>query len=100
MQQLISGRVVRLGAEAEAFLVVAAVVGERWDLAVVEGVLAWPEDALLAVLDQVMERTWWLWLTSAGNAIVLPTASSAKYSTTAQCGRRRKHLHARIAGAA
>lgn len=54
LQQVIAARVARLDAEAEAFLAVAAVAGERWDLAVVEGVLAWPEDTLLTVLDQVL----------------------------------------------
>jgi len=97
VQQLISGRVVRLGEAAEAFLVMATVVGERWDLAVVEGVLAWPEDALLAVLDQVM----------GAHLVAVVDERRERYRFThglirevlyhRPVGRRRKHLHARIA---
>ena len=34
-----------------ALLEVASVVGEGWDLAVVESVLGWPEDRLLLALE-------------------------------------------------
>jgi ATP/maltotriose-dependent transcriptional regulator MalT/DNA-binding SARP family transcriptional activator len=97
LQQVISGRVARLDEEAEAFLTVAAVAGERWDLAVVEAVLAWPEGTLLSVLDQVL----------AAHMVVVVDERRERYRFThglirevlyhRLVGRRRKQLHARIA---
>jgi ATP/maltotriose-dependent transcriptional regulator MalT/DNA-binding SARP family transcriptional activator len=97
LQQVISARVARLDAAAEAFLAVAAVVGERWDLAVVEGVLAWPEDRLLAVLEQVL----------AAHLVTVIDERRERYRFRhglirevlyhRQVGRRRKRLHAYIA---
>lgn len=97
LQQVISARVARLDAEAEAFLAVAAVAGEHWDLAVVEGVLAWPEVTLLAVLDQVL----------AARLVTVVDERRERYSFRhglirevlyhRQVGRRRKRLHAYIA---
>ncbi len=97
LQQVILGRVARLGDQVEAFLAVAAVAGERWDLAVVEGALAWPEETLLTVLDQVL----------AAHLVGVLDEHRELYRFThglirevlyhRQVGRRRKHLHARIA---
>ncbi|MFN8470098.1 MAG: AAA family ATPase [Caldilineaceae bacterium] len=97
LQQVILGRVARLGEQVEAFLAVAAVAGERWELAVVEGALAWPEDTLLTVLEQVL----------AANLVGVLDEHRELYHFThglirevlyhRQVGRRRKHLHARIA---
>ena len=97
LQQVILGRVARLGEQIEAFLAVAAVAGERWDLAIVEGALAWPEETLLAVLDQVL----------AAHLVSVVDEHRELYRFThglirevlyhRQVGRRRKHMHARIA---
>jgi DNA-binding CsgD family transcriptional regulator/tetratricopeptide (TPR) repeat protein len=50
LDQVITQRIVRLGNNAEALLEVAAIVGQEWDLDVVERVLGWPEDQVLAVV--------------------------------------------------
>lgn len=47
---VITHRVARLGADAEALLEVAAVAGESWRLDTVEAVLGWNEPRLLAAL--------------------------------------------------
>jgi DNA-binding CsgD family transcriptional regulator/DNA-binding SARP family transcriptional activator len=97
LQQLISARVARLGAEAEAFLAVAAVVGEHWDLAVVEGVLAWPEDTMLAVLDQVLAAHLVTVLDERRERYRFRHGLIREVLYHRQVGRRRKRLHAYIA---
>lgn len=96
LEQLISGRVHRLGAEAEALLSVAAVVGERWELGVVEAILGWPEEALLTALEHTL----------ASRLIALSDAHTEQYRFTHglirevlyqhQVARRRKQYHAQI----
>jgi DNA-binding CsgD family transcriptional regulator len=54
LQQVISQRLKRLGVEAGTFLEVAAIVGETWDLEIVEAVLNWPEDDLLSQLEEAL----------------------------------------------
>lgn len=97
LQQVISERVMRLGRATEQFLEVAAVVGETWSLAVVEAILQWPEEQLLAMLDQAL---------TAG-VIAASDAPTEQYRFghglirevlyNRQLARRRKGLHGRIA---
>ena len=99
LEQLITQRIARLGAEVESFLSTAAVVGEEWELAVVEAVLAWPEETILQALDVGLAAQ-----------IVMPVdGGTERYRFThglirevlsdRQLARRRKQLHARIAAA-
>jgi len=97
LQQVISERVARLGTQTEQFLEVAAVVGETWELAVVEAVLSWSEEQLLAALAQAL---------TAG-VIAASDAHTEQYRFghglirevlyNRQLARRRKQLHGRIA---
>ena len=96
LTHLIAGRVLRLGANAEMLLAVASVVGEQWELSIVEAILDWPEETLLAVLEQVL----------AARLIILKDETAEQYQFThglirevlyqQQVIRRRKHLHAQI----
>ncbi len=54
LRQVIVGRVARLDHQGEALLDVAAVVGETWELPVVEAILNWPEESLLAALESAL----------------------------------------------
>ncbi|MCB0083669.1 MAG: AAA family ATPase, partial [Caldilineaceae bacterium] len=54
LRQIILQRVTRLGEQSKTLLDLAAVVGEVWPLAVVEAVLDWAEDDLLAVLERLL----------------------------------------------
>lgn len=54
LRQVIAQRVARLDHQGEEMLNVAAVVGETWELPVVEAILKWPEDALLAALESAL----------------------------------------------
>jgi DNA-binding CsgD family transcriptional regulator/tetratricopeptide (TPR) repeat protein len=51
LEQVIIQRIGRLGDDTEGLLEVAAIVGQEWDLEVVERVLEWPEDRTLAALE-------------------------------------------------
>jgi predicted ATPase len=97
LQQVITRRIARLGEEAEQLLQVAAIVGEEWDLGIVEAVLGWQEDQLLRTLEAALEAR-----------VVAPSAEEAEQYRfthglirevlcTEQAARRRKHLHERIA---
>jgi DNA-binding NarL/FixJ family response regulator len=97
LQQMILARVARLDAKAEAFLDVAAVAGERWDLAVVEGVLAWPEDTLLAVLDPVLATHIVVVVDERRECYRFSHGLIREVLYHRQVGRRRKRLHAYIA---
>jgi predicted ATPase len=55
LQHVITQRVTRLGAEVEALLDVAAVMGNEWHLAVVEAALGWPEESLLHALEAALD---------------------------------------------
>ena len=99
LEQLITQRIARLGAEVESFLSTAAVVGEEWELAVVEAVLAWPEETILQALE----------IGLATHVVTPVDGGSERYRFThglirevlsgRQLARRRKQLHARIAAA-
>ncbi|MEZ4727947.1 MAG: AAA family ATPase [Caldilineaceae bacterium] len=97
LQQVISERVARLGREAEQFLEVAAVVGETWELAVVEAMLQWSEEQLLASLEQA--------LATGVIAVIGPHTEQYRFGHglirevlyNRQLARRRKQHHGRIA---
>lgn len=98
LQTLIEGRVVRLAEDSAALLEAAAVVGQEWELTVVEAVLAWPEERLLAALEEGL-----------ATRVIRPVAGAERYRFghalirevlyERQLARRRKGLHARVAAA-
>ncbi|MEZ4867609.1 MAG: AAA family ATPase [Caldilineaceae bacterium] len=97
LQQVISARVARLGARTEQLLEVAAVVGETWQLAIVEALLGWPEEQLLVALEQGL----------AAGVITPIDPQTERYRFghglirevlySRQLARRRKQYHKRIA---
>ena len=97
LQQALTQRVARLGSQAEAFLEVAAVVGVTWHLTVVETILEWPEEELLAVLEHML----------AAHIVEAVDEYQERYRFAhgliqevfykRQFVRRRRHLHARVA---
>ena len=99
LEQVITQRIARLGAHVESFLSTAAVVGEEWELAVVEAVLAWPEETILQALE----------IGLATHVVTSGDGGSERYRFThglirevlagRQLARRRKQLHARIVAA-
>ncbi len=97
LQQVITERVERLGAQAETFLEVAAVVGVVWHLALVEGILEWPEDEILTTVEQLL----------AAHIVEAVNEEHEQYRFAhgliqevfykRQFARRRRQFHARIA---
>ena len=97
LQQVISARVARLGAQTAQFLEIAAVIGETWQLAIVETMLGWPEEQLLTVLEQALKA----------GVIVTVDAHAERYRFghglirevlyNRQLARRRKQYHGQIA---
>jgi DNA-binding SARP family transcriptional activator/tetratricopeptide (TPR) repeat protein len=96
LQQVISERIMRLGREAEQFLEVAAVVGESWELAVVEAVLEWPEEQLLAVLEQALDAGVLAATDSYTERYRFGHGLIREVLYNRQLVRRRKQLHGRI----
>lgn len=98
LEQVIMLRVTNLGNQAEKFLTFAAVVGDSWRLSIVENLLDWPEDLLLDILERAL----------ASRIIVVDDESNERYRFTHGLVRevlyqnlllrRRKQLHAKIAG--
>lgn len=96
LEQVVNERIARLGQDAETLLAVAAVVGELWELAVVEAVLGWPEGSVLDALEKI----------SAAQLVRAEDARGERYRFThglirevlyqQQLPRRRRLLHARI----
>jgi DNA-binding CsgD family transcriptional regulator len=96
LQHLVAHRIARLGAEEETLLSVAAVVGEEWDLGIVEAILDWDEDPLLRALEAALRAD-----------VILPAGTGERYRFRhgmirevlygGQLARRRKRLHARVA---
>ena len=97
LKQLILQRVKRLGADVEQLLIVSSVVGEAWELKIVEPILGLPESKLLDTLENALKAE-------------LVTAEDEKTERyrfshglvrevlyTAQLTRRRKRLHEQIA---
>jgi DNA-binding CsgD family transcriptional regulator len=97
LRQLAEQRVDRLGEETATLLNTAAVVGQEWDLGVVEAALAWPEELLLAALAPAL----------AGQVIAPAAETPERYRFAhglirdvlydRQLARQRRRLHARIA---
>ena len=95
LRHLVTHRIARLGAEEETLLSVAAVVGEEWDLGVVEAVLEWEEDPLLRALEGALRAD-----------VIAPAGDGERYRFRhglirevlygAQLARRRKRLHQRV----
>lgn len=95
LQHLIAHRIARLGATAETMLAVAAIVGEEWDLGVVEAVLGWEEEPLLRALEAALRAD-----------VVVPAGAGERYRFRhamfrrvlygEQLARRRKRVHQRI----
>lgn len=96
LQHLIAHRIARLGADEEAFLSVAAVAGEEWDLGIVEAVLEWQEEPLLRALEGALRAD-----------VISPVGDGERYRFRhglirevlygAQLARRRKRVHLRVA---
>ncbi|MEZ4675974.1 MAG: LuxR C-terminal-related transcriptional regulator [Caldilineaceae bacterium] len=97
LRQVITQRVARLGEQGETLLAVASVVGESWDLSVVERLLEWPEETLLTTLERAL----------AAHLVEAADARLEQYRFSHglirevlyrhQLPRRRRHLHRRIA---
>ena len=96
LQHLVAHRIARLGAEEEALLSVASVVGEEWDLGIVEAVLDWDEESLLRALEDALRAD-----------VIVPVGEGERYRFRhgmirevlygEQLARRRKRLHGRVA---
>jgi ATP/maltotriose-dependent transcriptional regulator MalT len=95
LRHLIAHRIARLGDEQETLLSVASIVGEEWDLGVVEAVLAWDEERLLHALEGALHAD-----------IIVPSGGSERYRFRhgmirevlygAHLARRRKRLHQHV----
>ncbi|MCB0123617.1 MAG: hypothetical protein KDE58_15300, partial [Caldilineaceae bacterium] len=94
---VLTERFARLGTPAEQLLEIAAIIGESWQLAVVEEMLDWPEEELLAVLEQTL---------SAGVIVPLDAHTETyrfghglmrEVLYDRQLARRRKQHHERVA---
>ncbi|MBA2597870.1 MAG: hypothetical protein H0V00_14690, partial [Chloroflexia bacterium] len=95
LQHLVAHRIARLGADEETVLSVAAVVGEEWDLGIVERVLEWDEEPLLRALEGALRAD-----------VIAPVGDGERYRFRhgmirevlygAQLARRRKRLHQRV----
>ncbi|MEX2315395.1 MAG: AAA family ATPase, partial [Thermomicrobiales bacterium] len=99
LRQIVDQRVLLLGAEVESLIEIGAATGVEWELAVVEAVLGWPEERLLAALERAV----------SSQIIVLARESPETYRFTHALirealldrlvVRRRRQLHTRIAEA-
>lgn len=93
LQQIVTRRLERLGAEAGQLLKAAAIVGQEWELAVVEEVLGWPEERLLHALEDVLTAK--LVVPSAGQWETYRFGHGLIHEVlyAGQVERRRKRLH-------
>jgi ATP/maltotriose-dependent transcriptional regulator MalT len=96
LRHLIAHRVARLGADVEALLVVAAVIGEEWDLATVEAVLGWEEEPLLRALDGALAAEVVVPVDEHIDRYRFRHALIREVLYVEQMPRRRKHLHQRV----
>lgn len=99
LQQVIIHRVGRLGLDAEGLLETAAVVGQEWDLAVVELMLGWAEERLLAALEAALAAQVVLTGAEPGERYLFAHALVREVLYQQPLSRRRKQLHARVAAA-
>lgn len=96
LQQVVVERVARLGEAAEKLLVVAAVVGEVWNLDVVEAVLGWRETDLLDSLETILAAQLVRAEDARGGHYRFEHGLIREILYNQQLTRRRKLLHARI----
>ena len=96
LQHIITQRVARLGEDVETLLSVASVVGQEWELALVETLLSWDEARLLRCLETALSAHVIVAAAETtetyrfGHALIRDTLYGQ------QVGRRRKQLHGRI----
>lgn len=96
LQQVVTERVARLGERAEKVLAVAAVVGELWELDVVEAVLEWRETDLLDALEKVTAAQLVRAEDARGERYRFAHGLIREILYNQQLPRRRRLLHARI----
>lgn len=99
LEQVIVQRVARLGPDPEEFLIVAAVVGLDWDLTVVESVLGWPEEKVLAALESALGAQVVHAVGEPAERYRFVHALIRDVLYNQPVARRRRHLHLRIAAA-
>ena len=97
LRQIITQRVARLGDTAERMLTAAAVVGEIWELAVVETVLNIPEEALLDALEQALRARLIRAVDDCGECYRFAHGLIHEVLYSQPIARRRKQLHRQIA---
>ena len=97
LRQIILQRVTRLGEQSKTLLDLAAVVGEVWPLAVVEAVLDWAEDDLLAVLERLLAARLIEPVDDRGERYRFSHGLIQEVLYGSQLPRRRRRLHARVA---
>lgn len=97
LQQLILQRVKRLGVEVEQLLTVGSVVGEAWELKIVEPLLGLPESKLLKMLETVLRTELVLIEDDKAERYRFSHGLIREVLYMAQLARRRKRLHKQIA---
>lgn len=97
LQEIITQRVVRLGSDVEALLRVASVVGQEWDLALVEKILDWPEDRLLGALERALTAKVVSATEVRSDIHRFSHALIREVMYSQQVARRRTQLHTRVA---
>jgi DNA-binding CsgD family transcriptional regulator len=95
LQHLISHRIARLGVKEETLLSVASVVGEEWDLSIVEVILDWDEEPLLRALEGALRAD--VIVPIEGERYRFRHGMIREVLYSEQLARRRKRLHARVA---
>lgn len=96
LRQVIRGRIEHLGDPAVEMLEVAAVVGEEWDLRVVEELLGWPEQQLLDTLEAAVQSRVVLAATAGGERYRFSHGLLREVLYDGQLARRRRNLHHRV----
>ena len=97
LKQIFTRRIERLQPDVAELLEVAAVVGQVWPLAVVEGVLDWPEDRLLGALEAALEARLLESVAEPDEDYRFAHGLIQETLYAKLIVRRRRHLHARIA---
>jgi predicted ATPase len=97
LEQIFTQRIERLHPDVAEILDVAAVIGEVWPLAVVEGVLGWPEDRLLGALESALDARLLVGVADSDEGYRFAHGLIQETLYTKLIIRRRRHLHARIA---
>ena len=97
LEQIFTQRIVRLHPDVAELLEVAAVVGEAWPLAVVEGVLGWPEDRLLGALEAALDASLLRDITGPDERYRFAHGLIQEMLYTKLIHRHRRRLHGRVA---